>query len=117
MHEILIITLLIFLPVILGILEYADHIKNLRSIPVRIHVNGTRGKSSVTRLIAAGLREAGIKTFAKTTGALPRVIIHDGSEYPVFRRGSVHIIEQVRIIAFAARNKAEALVIECMALQ
>jgi poly-gamma-glutamate synthase PgsB/CapB len=87
------------------------------SIPIRIHVNGTRGKSSVTRLIAAGLREAGIKTFAKTTGTLPRVIIHDGTEFPVFRKGTANIIEQVRIVAFAARNKAEALVIECMALQ
>jgi hypothetical protein len=37
------------------------------AIPVRIHVNGIRGKSSVTRLIAAALREAGIRTVAKTT--------------------------------------------------
>ena len=117
MNEILIITALIIVPVILGLIEYAYHIKNLRSIPIRIHVNGTRGKSSVTRLIAAGLREAGIKTFAKTTGSLPRVIIHDGSEYPVFRQGAANIIEQVRIVAFAARNNAEALVIECMALK
>ena len=28
----------------------------------RIHVNGIRGKSSVTRLIAASLREGGVKT-------------------------------------------------------
>ena len=43
-------------------------------IPIRIHVNGTRGKSSVTRLIAAGLRAGGKRTFAKTTGTAPRVI-------------------------------------------
>ncbi|MBN1496290.1 MAG: poly-gamma-glutamate synthase PgsB [Spirochaetes bacterium] len=101
----------------LGAAEYLKHMKNLGSIPVRIHVNGTRGKSSVTRLIAAGLREGGIRTFAKTTGTLPRMIIHDGTEYPVYRQSKPNIIEQVRIIAFAARNRAEALVIECMAIQ
>lgn len=101
----------------LGLWEYRIHKRNLKKIPIRIHVNGTRGKSSVARLIAAGLREGGIRTFAKTTGTLPRVIINDGSEYPVFRNGKANIIEQLRIVTFAARNKAEALVIECMALQ
>lgn len=103
--------------IILGITEYSLHVKNLKSIPIRIHVNGTRGKSSVTRLIAAGLREGGIRTFAKTTGSLPRMIVHDGTEYPIFRQSSPNIIEQLRIMSFAAHNSAEALVIECMALQ
>jgi len=35
----------------------------LRKMPIRIYVNGTRGKSSVTRLIAGELREKGILTF------------------------------------------------------
>ena len=117
MNEILIFSALILMAVLFGAAEYAYHVKNLRSIPIRIHVNGTRGKSSVTRLIAAGLREGGIRTFAKTTGTLPRVIIHDGTEYPVYRQYKANVIEQVRIIAFAARNKAEALIIECMAIQ
>jgi gamma-polyglutamate synthase len=108
------VTLLI---VILGIAEYAAHKKNLKAIPVRIHVNGTRGKSSVTRLIAAGLREAGIKTCAKTTGTLPRMILTDGRELPVFRPSRPNIIEQTRIVAAAAAHGADALVIECMALQ
>jgi poly-gamma-glutamate synthase PgsB/CapB len=97
--------------------EYKNHLKNLYSIPIRIHVNGTRGKSSVTRLIAAGLREGNIRCYAKTTGSLPKVITHDGTEYPVFRNAKANIIEQLRIVSFAATNKAEALVIECMALQ
>lgn len=117
MSEILIMAALILLMVLFGAAEYAYHERNLRSIPIRIHVNGTRGKSSVTRLIAAGLREGGIMTFAKTTGTLPRMIVHDGTEYPVYRQSKPNIIEQVRIIAFAARNRAEALVIECMAIQ
>ncbi|HOO71463.1 MAG TPA: poly-gamma-glutamate synthase PgsB [Spirochaetota bacterium] len=117
MNSMVIIAGLILLLIITGAAEYAVHLRNLKKIPVRIHVNGTRGKSSVTRLIAAGLNEGGMRTLAKTTGTLPRIILPDGSEFPVFRPTRPNIIEQLRIIAFAARNKAQALIIECMALQ
>lgn len=50
------------------IFEYRRHKRNVEAIPIRVHVNGTRGKSSVTRLIAAGLRAGGRKTVAKITG-------------------------------------------------
>lgn len=105
------------LVVVAASIEAVLHRRNLRRIPIRIHVNGTRGKSSVTRLIAAGLREAGIVTCAKTTGTLARMIFPDGSEYPVYRPSNPNVIEQVRIVAAAAAAKTQALVIECMALQ
>jgi len=101
----------------LGVVETILHRRNLRKIPIRIHVNGTRGKSSVTRLIAAGLRESGRITCAKTTGTLARMILPDGREYPVFRPSKANVIEQLRIVSAAASSKAEVLVIECMALQ
>ena len=99
------------------ILEGVVHRRNLDQIPIRIHVNGTRGKSSVTRLIAAGLREGGVVTCAKTTGTLPRMIFPDGLEYPVFRPAGPNVIEQTRIVGAARANEAKALVVECMALQ
>ena len=34
----------------------------------RVHVNGIRGKSTVTRIIAGMMREAGLVTMAKSTG-------------------------------------------------
>lgn len=117
MNVIIIFSSLILFLVFWGVLEYILHARKLRTIPIRIHVNGTRGKSSVTRLIAAGLRAGGIRTFAKTTGTLPRMITHDSSEFPVFRHSRANIIEQLRIVSFAASNQARALVIECMALQ
>lgn len=89
----------------------------LRRVKIRIHVNGTRGKSSVTRLIAAGLRAGSIRTVAKTTGTLPRLILPDGSEQDVHRPGRANVIEQKHIVREAARLRAEALVVECMALQ
>jgi len=99
------------------IVQASGHAKYLREIPVRVHVNGTRGKSSVTRLIAAGLRAGGIKTIAKTTGTKPRFIYSDGSEVPVVRAGKANIIEQVRIVRRAAELGAEVLVVECMAIK
>jgi len=100
----------------LGTAEASIHRRRLAKIPLRIHVNGTRGKSSVTRLIAAGLREAGIVTCAKTTGTLPRMILPDGTEFPVFRPAHANVIEQIRIVRAAESYEAQALVIECMAL-
>ncbi len=103
--------------VVLGLIEALTHRRNLMRIPIRIHVNGTRGKSSVTRLIAAGLRQAGVVTCAKTTGTLARMILPDGKEYPVYRPVRPNVIEQIRIIRTAAKMNAQVLVIECMAIQ
>ena len=113
-HLLLGLTLLLIL---LGLSENFLHLRARARIPIRIHVNGTRGKSSVVRLIAAGLREAGKTTVAKTTGTLARMILADGRELPVFRPAKANILEQLRIVRTAANENAEALVIECMALQ
>jgi len=112
-----VITILFSIVIIFLFIEYQIHLHNLNSIRFRIHVNGTRGKSSVTRLIAGALREHGIRTYAKTTGTLPRMIMEDGREYPIYRPSGANIIEQLRIVSLAARNKADAIVVECMALQ
>jgi gamma-polyglutamate synthase len=109
-----IVTLLL---AVLGVVEMLVHRRRLGQIGIRVHVNGTRGKSSVTRLIAGGLREGGIVTCAKTTGTLPRMIFPDGREVPVFRPSRANVIEQIRIVSTASSFNAQALVIECMALQ
>lgn len=99
-----------------GVIEQRRHDRQVHRVPIRIHVNGTRGKSSVTRLIAAGLRRGGIRTFAKTTGTMARMIQPDGSETDVYRVGKPNIIEQTRIVRRAVEARAEALVMECMAV-
>ena len=103
--------------IVMGVLELILHRKRLKRIPIRIHVNGTRSKTSVTRLIAAGLREAGVRCVAKTTGTVPRFILPNGREVPVYRPGGPNVIEQKQSVTMAAAQRAEALVVECMALQ
>ena len=40
-----------FQPISIRDSEYQFHLHSLQKIPLRIHVNGTRGKSSVTRAV------------------------------------------------------------------
>ena len=103
--------------IISGLLEFRYHQLVLSSIPIRIHVNGTRGKSSVTRLIAAGLRAGGKRTFAKTTGTAPRVIDSEGIDRIIHRLRSPSIGEQVRLLKYFSAEKPDVVVMECMAVQ
>ena len=81
-----------------------------------IHVNGTRGKSTVSRLIEAGLRAGGLRVFCKTTGTDPMTIDVNGREEPICRRGKANIKEQIDVLRRAAAQNAQVLVVECMAI-
>jgi gamma-polyglutamate synthase len=100
----------------LGLLERLWRNRAWKAVPIRVHVNGTRGKSSVTRLIWASLRAAGIPALAKTTGAAACLLLPDGTEQPVRRRGKPNIREQLRTLWLAKRTGARAVVLECMAI-
>ncbi|MBA3778219.1 MAG: poly-gamma-glutamate synthase PgsB [Chloroflexi bacterium] len=114
---------LIFLVLVtLGLLGYwytslRGHRRRMNQLAVRVHVNGIRGKSTVTRLVAAILRDGGFVTVAKTTGSAARVIGPDGSESAVSRRGAATILEQVDVVAEHVVGQVDALVIECMAVR
>lgn len=99
------------------VIETIQHRRNLRRIPIRIHVNGTRGKSSLTRLIAGALRKNGVIVCAKTTGTIPRLIDPTGKEHPIYRPSHSNILEQINIVKRASTYKPQAIVIECMAVQ
>ena len=80
-------------------------------------MGGTRGKSSVCRLIAAALRAGGIRTLAKTTGTSPLLILPDGSVQSWRRFGPASIGEQRRFALMASRLHVRASVMECMAIR
>ena len=111
-----ILFLFILIILILGFVEIRLHLNSLKKIPIRIHVNGIRGKSSVVRLIAAGLRESGLKTFAKTTGTIPRIINEKGNDVELHRLRTASIGEQIKLMRYFAKQTPDALVIECMAV-
>lgn len=114
-----VVVLLTLLIITAGYLAFEawSHLRRLRRIPIRVHVNGTRGKSSVTRLIAAGLRGGGLQVAGKTTGTTARMLLPDGRELPIFRPAGANVREQIRVVRVAEGVEADALVIECMALQ
>ena len=85
-------------------------------MPRRIAVTGTRGKSGVTRLVAAGLRASGARVLAKTTGSKPVVILPDGSEREISRVGPPSVREQLRLVSLAAELGVDTLVAEMMSI-
>jgi poly-gamma-glutamate synthase PgsB/CapB len=111
----LLVCLLVLLA--LGGAERLARDRALRAIPIRIHVNGTRAKSTVTRLIWSALLEAGVPTIAKTTGTAARLLLPDRSEVSLRRFGPANIREQLALLRHARRVGARAAVVECMALE
>lgn len=99
------------------VVEGARHRGRLNTIPARVLVNGIRGKSSITRLIAGALRGGDVVAVAKTTGTAARFIRPDGHETAIPRpHGVVNVIEQVGVVARATTHAPAALVMECMAV-
>lgn len=103
---------------LIGVFEKKRHQKNIDAIPIRINVNGIRGKSTVTRLITGILKEAGYKTVGKTTGTDARMIYWDRKEEnPIKRKPQgPNIGEQKEVIKEVVDLEADALVSECMAV-
>ncbi|MBP9211911.1 MAG: poly-gamma-glutamate synthase PgsB [Bacteroidetes bacterium] len=91
--------------------------RRISALRWRIHVNGTRGKSSVTRYIGAALTAAGTDTVVKVTGIVPTIVLPDGTLRVIERRGPARVQEQFSVIRTACRSKAHALVLECMSLK
>ena len=97
-------------------MEKLQALRYRRALRHIIHVNGTRGKSSVVRLIDAALRENGVKVLSKSTGTLPMILHVDGRETQLRRHAPANIREQLELMRLAVREGAEVLVIECMAV-
>ncbi len=82
----------------------------------RVHVNGIRGKSTVTRYVAAVFRASNYHTFGKTTGSAARILRPDGKDYDFGRKGYPNVNEQIEILKGFCRQRAEVVVMECMAV-
>ena len=87
-----------------------------RSLLWLIHVNGIRGKTTVSRMLDAVLRSR-YRVMTKTTGSDARIIHVDGRDEPIRRLGPPAIGEQLRMIRLAKREGAQVLILECMAVK
>jgi len=102
-----------FLYVIIESLMIKKYRKSFKYV---IHVNGIRGKSTTTRLIDSGFRSLGYKTFSKTTGTIATIINTDNKDVPIKRLGNANIREQIKMMKEAYKEKAEVIILECMAV-
>lgn len=108
----------------LGVGEKLRIMRQVEAIPFRVNVNGTRGKSTVTRLLTAALLEAGIPAVGKATGSRSCLLKYReengrlvGFEEELMRKPEGANINEIRrAIAEAARLGARVLVAECMAV-
>ncbi|MGF6905561.1 poly-gamma-glutamate synthase PgsB [Fusobacterium sp. PH5-44] len=98
------------------IYEKKVHNLKLKKFKYIIHVNGIRGKSTVSRMIDGGLRNSNYRVFTKTTGTSPRIINTDNREIEIMRFGKANIKEQIEIVDIAYKEKADVLILECMAV-
>lgn len=106
----------IYLYVAWMLLSFINFKRQRDKIPFRVHINGIRGKSTVTRYVSAIFREAGYYAFGKTTGSAARIILANGQDYDFERRGYPNVNEQVNIIKRFSKQNAEAVIVECMAV-
>lgn len=61
-------------------------------VSLRVLVTGSRGKSSVVRLLHAAMRGAGLRSYARITGVVPRELGPDGIR-PISRSAGAHVGE------------------------
>jgi gamma-polyglutamate synthase len=103
---------------LLGVIERRRHQIDLTRVPWRLVVNGSRGKSTVTRLLTGAFAAAGYRTLGKTTGTEARLILGwSGEEEPIHRRPEgPNIGEQRQLLRRAGAEDADAVVAECMAI-
>lgn len=96
--------------------EFISLKKSVREIPIRILVNGTRGKTTTVRILYNILISNGYTAFAKTTGDQPIEYSKSGGIKKIKRIGPVSIIENIKILKKWAKHNPQAIIMECMAL-
>ena len=98
------------------VIERARLSRDRSAIPLVIAVSGTRGKSSVTRILASVLRASGRRVLAKTTGSEAKLVKPDGSEETIRRRGRPSVIEQKHVVGLGAQLGVDVAVVEVMSI-
>jgi poly-gamma-glutamate synthase PgsB/CapB len=80
----------------------------------RVLVTGSRGKSSIVRLLHAALQDAGLRTYSRITGVVPRELGPQGVR-PILRSSGAHV-EEMRWWLRQLPATANAIVLENSAI-
>ncbi len=117
-HVLLVGVLAALLLLVVGVVERRQHRRRVRAVELRASVNGSRGKSTVTRLLTGALAAGGYRTLGKTTGTEPRLVRGwSGEELPIRRRPEgPNISEQRQLFRQASEDGADSVIAECMAI-
>jgi len=101
---------------ILAIVEKKRHTSRLKKIPLRIHVNGTRGKSLLTRMITDLFQHTGYAVAAKVTGERPQYYTPHSGWTNWKRNAPPRIQEQIRFVNQVSAAVPGVMIVENMAL-
>jgi gamma-polyglutamate synthase len=110
-----VITIVLGLVLVMLIFEKLNIQRCVDSLPLRIHVNGTRGKSTVTEYIGAGILGDHMDVMTKITGIIP-TYFYNGTAHIIHRTGAARVHEQIGLIRFASKLKVKGVVLECMSI-
>ena len=80
----------------------------------RVLVTGSRGKSSIVRLLHAAMRSSGLETYARITGVIPRELGPDGTR-TISRSAGAHV-EEMRWWLRQLPPTTQAIVLENSAI-
>lgn len=108
------IPIFIFIFYIWGDLLYIRH--HRKGLSHVIHISGTRGKTTLVRIVDQMFREAGVKVYSKITGTQAAVRNTKGNELAL-KRFTPQIREQSRHLIEASKDGADVFITECMALR
>jgi len=80
----------------------------------RVLVTGSRGKSSIVRLLHAGMHAAGLRAYARITGVIPRELGPDGIRV-ISRSAGAHV-EEMRWWLRQLPSSAQGIILENSAI-
>jgi hypothetical protein len=89
--------------------------EKINTIPLRIIVEGTRGKSSTVKMLEEMMRGLGKKTFAKVTGEETPLLIYNGIIFPLYRQNHAVLLDYETVPAILNFD-IDAIVLENQAI-
>jgi poly-gamma-glutamate synthase PgsB/CapB len=88
--------------------------KNRSNVSLKVLVTGSRGKSSIVRLVHTALKSAGLQSYARITGVIPRELTPSGVN-TISRSAGAHV-EEMRWWLKQLPASAQAIVMENSAI-